>query len=257
MLPARLEIERRERRERIDHAHREKLGEPSKRSSCCARRPAVYPEGATVDDIPELADLLRKTSSLMFGYIPYYCCLACGQEWFQDWEQQKFGGLVHLRKARLADAMRGEEEIWDAFREASRARPENITWGPEDDERRAITHSLGRHSASEVPAELLASAPIRKMFPVLSSAAIRYYMPRFIEYCLKEEGEPLFESLIQALANAQADRIAVFHPQERRLVQEFIEYRSELPGAERYAAWFQEARVRWATSRVASTEEPS
>ena len=99
MLPARLQVAVMAAKERANHALRKKLGDPAKRSSCCGSRPDSFPEGRKVEDIAELKAILERTSTIFMGYCPFYCCKVCGQEWFQDWEQIKFGGYIHVRKA--------------------------------------------------------------------------------------------------------------------------------------------------------------
>lgn len=99
MLPARLHLASMAADEEANHALRKRLGDPEKRQACCEPRPDSFPQGLKVEDIAELREILELTSSIMAGHCPYYCCRVCGQEWFQDWEQLKFGGYIHVRKA--------------------------------------------------------------------------------------------------------------------------------------------------------------
>ena len=99
MLPAIAHIWLREARNRREHNRLNVGGDPKKRSTCCGRRPDSFPEGKKVTDIPELADLLKPTGYLSNEYYPAYRCRVCAQEWFQDFEPLKFGGLIHVRKA--------------------------------------------------------------------------------------------------------------------------------------------------------------
>jgi hypothetical protein len=81
------------------HALRRRLGDPSKRAECCGPRPASYPVDQRVSSIPDLASLLERTSTVNGGYSPFFCCKVCGQEWYEDYEQLKFGGIICVRKA--------------------------------------------------------------------------------------------------------------------------------------------------------------
>jgi hypothetical protein len=53
----------------------------------------------TVSSIPDLVQLLERTSTINGGYSPFFCCRVCGQEWYEDFEPQKFGGDIYVRKA--------------------------------------------------------------------------------------------------------------------------------------------------------------
>jgi hypothetical protein len=99
MLPGRLDIAAREAATRIKHDRLNTGGDPAKRAGCCGPRPDSFAEGSHVADIPELKDILKSTGFLGNAYFPAYRCTVCGQEWFQDWEQLKFGGYIHVRKA--------------------------------------------------------------------------------------------------------------------------------------------------------------
>lgn len=99
MLPGLVDLRAREARHRREHDRLNFGGDPNKREVCCGPRPESFLEGQKVADIPELASILKSTGYLMNEYFPAYRCGVCGQEWFQDWEQQKFGGLIHVRKA--------------------------------------------------------------------------------------------------------------------------------------------------------------
>ena len=98
MLPGLIHVRAREVRHLREHDRLNTGGDPGKRAACCGPRPESFPEGQTVPDIPELAPILKSTGYLANEYFPAYRCRICGEEWFQDWEQQKFGGLIHVRK---------------------------------------------------------------------------------------------------------------------------------------------------------------
>jgi hypothetical protein len=99
MVPGRLHIAVRAIAHRIKHARLNSGGDPAKRGVCCDPRPASFPEGKGVEDIPELEGVLKQTGYLLSEYYPAYRCTVCGQEWFRDWEQLKSGGYIHVRKS--------------------------------------------------------------------------------------------------------------------------------------------------------------
>ena len=99
MLPGRLHMAAMQIKHRIRHSRLNVGGDPTKRGVCCGPRPDSFPEGKSVADIPELRDVLMQTGYLLSEYYPAYRCKVCGQEWFRDWEQLKFGGYTHVRKA--------------------------------------------------------------------------------------------------------------------------------------------------------------
>lgn len=99
MLPARLHLATRRIGHRIKHSRLNTGGDPTRRGVCCGPRLESFPEGRTVADIPELRDILKPTGYLLSEYYPAYRCEVCGQEWFQDWDQLKGGGYIHVRKA--------------------------------------------------------------------------------------------------------------------------------------------------------------
>ena len=99
LLPAQAAVLDANAKEQAAHATRRKLGNPEKRSLCCGPRPESFAIGLQVKDIPELRDILEQTSSFWRGLVPFYCCKACGQEWWQTWEPQKSGGEIRVLKA--------------------------------------------------------------------------------------------------------------------------------------------------------------
>jgi hypothetical protein len=52
---------------------------------------------------------LERTSTINGGYSPFFCCKACGQEWYEDWEQLKFGGNTRIRKATWGQAVQSTQ----------------------------------------------------------------------------------------------------------------------------------------------------
>ena len=99
MIPARIHIAKSTIVHRIRHRVRKRVGDASRRAQCCGLRPALYGVNQKVSSIPGLSLLLERTSTINGGYSPFFCCRVCGQEWYEDWEQLKFGGKTCLRNA--------------------------------------------------------------------------------------------------------------------------------------------------------------
>jgi hypothetical protein len=99
MIPARVKVAKSAALQRVRHALRRRPGNASKRPQCCGPRPSSYPVNQKVSSIADLSQVLERTSTINGGYSPFFCCRICGQEWYEDWEQLKFGGNTCVRKA--------------------------------------------------------------------------------------------------------------------------------------------------------------
>ena len=138
--------------------------------------------------------------------------------------------------------MRPIDQIYEAFAAAPRPNAEGITAGSGDDERREIRELLAPYRAKDVPDEDLGQYPLYTMFPFLSVAAYRYYMPRCIEFSLKHPGNALGESLLFSLSNGVARKLAAsFSAQERAVVREYLEHLSRASPSD----YVEEARKLW------------
>lgn len=128
--------------------------------------------------------------------------------------------------------MRSVVEIHGAFASARRPTPEEI---PDivssDPERNAIRDLLAPHAPRDVPDSALGRYPLYTMFPFLSAAAFRYYMPRFIDYCVANPQSMLSESLLFALARDDYQRAATFVPIEKAVIREYLELITKSPDA--------------------------
>jgi hypothetical protein len=74
--------------------------------------------------------------------------------------------------------------------------------------------------------------------PLLSPKAFRYYLPSFVAFSLAHQDSSL-EALINynlapsaELDVGERDRFAYFSPEERKVIAEFVAYRSSLEGAD-------------------------
>jgi hypothetical protein len=87
--------------------------------------------------------------------------------------------------------------------------------------------------------------------PLLSPKAFRYYLPRFIAFCL-EHSDSSADAVINynlapsgSLDDGERDRFVYFSPAERRVVAEFVEHRSQMEGAEFDRVYLDQARAYW------------
>ena len=85
-------------REKIKHAARRRIGNAALQPTCCDENPSRFSDGTTAKSLPAMQDKLERTSVLFAGYCPVYCCRVCGQEWIEEWEQERFGGTHTLSK---------------------------------------------------------------------------------------------------------------------------------------------------------------
>ena len=87
--------------------------------------------------------------------------------------------------------------------------------------------------------------------PLLSPKAFRYYLPRFIEFCLVTP-----QSSAEAVMNynlapsrdldvGERNRFSQFNESERRGVLEFVEYRAALPDYEFDRKYLEDALRFW------------
>jgi len=70
--------------QRIAHRFRRRIGDASKRSTCCGPMPAEYPKGSLISAVPDLAQKLDKVSELWGEHSAWYACRVCGQEWIEQ-----------------------------------------------------------------------------------------------------------------------------------------------------------------------------
>ena len=96
-----------------------------------------------------------------------------------------------------------------------------------------VADRLSAYTARDVPEDDMHW--LGDCLPLLSAKAFRFYLPRFIEFCLRVPN-----SNVEALINynlvpstdldvGERNRFAGFSDEERRVVLEFVEYRASLP----------------------------
>lgn len=142
--------------------------------------------------------------------------------------------------------------LYGAFADAPR--PEHAEITPhrcaECDE---IADRLALHAARDVPHEDMLWLGDSAM-PLLGPKAFRYYLPRFIEFCLltpQSSAEAVINyNLVPSgdLDVGERNRFSGFNEAERRAVLEFVEYRSSLPGSEFDQRYLEDARIFWSAA---------
>ncbi len=75
-----------------------RVGDPAKRAECCGLRPDSYGRKPLVKDIPELKDILQARGTSMLGWVHFFQCKVCGQEWMEEWHQEKSGSDYEVKK---------------------------------------------------------------------------------------------------------------------------------------------------------------
>jgi hypothetical protein len=141
--------------------------------------------------------------------------------------------------------------LYQAFASAPRPAQGEVT-PHRCDECDEVSARLSRHAARHVPHEDMLW--LGDSMPLLSPKAFRYYLPRFIEFCLVAP-----ESSAEALINynlapsgdldvGERNRFAHFADAERRVVLEFVEYRVALPDSEFDRKYLEDARAFWSVA---------
>jgi hypothetical protein len=124
-----------------------------------------------------------------------------------------------------------------------------------------VAQRLGPHESSRVPDDDMLW--LSDSLPLLGSAAYRYYLPRFIEFCLvKPQG--MLDAVINYSLSPTGDldvgdrnRFATFTPGEARLVLEFVEHRASDPELELDREHLDKAWLFWASLAGQAEEKES
>jgi len=141
------------------------------------------------------------------------------------------------------------ERLYGAFSEAPR--PERAEITPHRcEECDEIATRLALHAAWDVPHDDMLWLGDSAM-PLLGPRAFRYYLPRFIEFCLltprSSAGAVVNYNLAPSgdLDVGERNRFSSFNKAERGVVLEFVEYRASLPESEFDQRYLEDARVFW------------
>jgi hypothetical protein len=139
------------------------------------------------------------------------------------------------------------ERLYQAFADAPRPDRDEIT-PHRCDECDEVSARFSRHPARDVPHDDMLW--LGDSMPLLSPKAFRYYLPRFIEFCLVTPQSSADAMINYNLAPSGVDlgernRFAQFSDAERRAVHEFVEYRAALPDYEFDQEYLEDARKFW------------
>jgi Family of unknown function (DUF6714) len=141
------------------------------------------------------------------------------------------------------------ERLYGAFADAPRPGPGEIT-AHRCDECEEVSARLSRYAASDVPHDDMLW--LGDSMPLLSPKAFRYYLPRFIEFCLVTPQSSAEATINYNLAPSgdldvgERNRFAQFNDVERRIVLEFVEYRAGLPECKFDRRYLEDALAFWA-----------
>jgi hypothetical protein len=140
------------------------------------------------------------------------------------------------------------DRLYRAFAQAPRPGPAEITphrCGECDE----VSARLSRHGARDVPHDDMHW--VGDCMPLLSPIAFRYYLPRFIEFCLVTPESSADAVINYNLAPAgeldvgERNRFAGFNEAERQVVLEFVQYRHGMPDSEFDQDYLQRALAFW------------
>jgi hypothetical protein len=138
--------------------------------------------------------------------------------------------------------------LYRAFAAAPRPREDEIT-PHRCCECGEVTKRLGPHEAANVPDDDMQW--LGDTLPLLGPAAFRYYLPRFIEHCLKSPPSMLDAVINYSLSPSgdldvgERNRFARFSPAEARLMLEFVEHRASVPDLDFDRDYFDAAWLFW------------
>jgi hypothetical protein len=141
------------------------------------------------------------------------------------------------------------ERLYRAFAATPRPREDEIAPHRccECDE---VVRRLAPHESARVPDDDMLW--LGDTLPLLGPAAYRYYLPRFIEFCLVQPPAMLDAVINYNLAPTgdldvgDRNRFAAFTPGEARVVLEFVEHRRAEPDLDLDREYLDKAREFWA-----------
>jgi hypothetical protein len=143
------------------------------------------------------------------------------------------------------------KRLYIAFADAPRPNETEITphrCGECDE----VASRLARHEHDAVPDEDMYW--LGDSLPLLSPKAFRYYLPSFVAFCLAHQDSSLDALINYNLAPSatldigERDRFAWFAPEERKVIAEFVAYRSSLEGADFDRPFLDEAMRYWSAA---------
>lgn len=139
------------------------------------------------------------------------------------------------------------ENLYKTFADAPR--PERSEIAPHEcDECDEVSERLSAHAARDVPDDDMHW--LGDTLPLLGPTAFRYYLPRFIEFCIKNPDSSLDALINYNLTRSPEDvgernRFAGFTKAEGRLILKFVELRAAGPDAEYDRVYLDAALEYW------------
>lgn len=138
--------------------------------------------------------------------------------------------------------------LYRAFADAPRPKHDEIT-PHRCDECDEVSARLSGHPVQEVPHDDMLW--LGDSLPLLSPKAFRYYLPRFIEFCLvtpQSSADALINYNLAPSADldvGERNRFAHFNSAERLAILEFVEYRAASPAGEYDEKYLNDALDFW------------
>lgn len=111
-----------------------------------------------------------------------------------------------------------------------------------------IRDQLFKFEQRELPDKILSSHS--DSLPLLSPEALRYYLPRYIEFSLKDQYSDVFEFILYHLAPEKIDdywkpRLDIFTKEEKEIIVKYLEIRKHLEEAEYEEEWINRGLEVW------------
>ncbi|HSC86516.1 MAG TPA: DUF6714 family protein [Polyangiaceae bacterium] len=143
-------------------------------------------------------------------------------------------------------------EIYAAFAEAPRPTASEITSHRcgECDE---VRDRLARHEARDVP--VIDMQWVGDSLPLLTPRALRYFLPRYLEFSFTHRDSTACEFVLYHLAAEHpaeeywAERYAAFSAGERRSLVAYLEQRATWPDVDLEAEWLERGIRYWSAAR--------
>ncbi len=117
-----------------------------------------------------------------------------------------------------------------------------------------VRDRLSRHEPRRVPESDMKW--LGDSLPLLSPEALRYYLPRYLEFSITHRDSNACEFVLYHLSSEHpeeeywAERYAVFSQEERDALVEYLRYRSGWAGAELEQAWVLRAIRFWSAQQA-------
>ena len=160
---------------------------------------------------------------------------------------ERWAGDSPLKRVLYSVNMKLDEEVYNAFSSVPKPNYDQITPHRclECDE---IRDEFSKYSVRDLPAEVVKAN--HSSLPLLSSEALRYYLPRYIDHALSTSNDDVAQFLLFELTpkdgnEPQEERLRVFSPEERAVISRFLGFiEKDFSNVNRED--FEVGKVRWA-----------